>query len=87
MKNYRYINKNPLSCKDYKSLETHKKLFPVYRKTYKNSRSSSSKHIINSYLEKIDENKSNYISIFTPEIRPALQSEHNGVNMNETYLD
>ena len=57
MKNYRYINKNPLSCKDYKSLKTHKKLFPVYRKTYKNSRSSSSKHIINSYLEKIDENK------------------------------
>ena len=78
MKNYRYINKNPLSCKDYKSLKTHKKLFPVYRKTYKNSRSSSSK---------LDENKSNYISIFTPEIRSALQSEHNGVNMNETYLD
>ena len=29
MKNYRFINKNPLSCKDYKSLKTHKKLFPV----------------------------------------------------------
>ena len=40
MKNYRFINKDPLSCKDYKSLNTHKKLFPVQRKTYKNLRST-----------------------------------------------
>ena len=68
-------------------MKTHTKLFPIDKKTYKNLRSSSSKHRTNFYLEKIDENKSNYISIFKPEVRPALQSEHYGINTNETYLD
>ena len=68
-------------------MKTHTKLFPIDKKTYKNLRSSSSKHRTNFYLEKIDENKSNYISIFKPEVIPALRSEHNGVNMNEAYFD
>ena len=59
---------------DCKSLKTQKKLFPASRKSHKNLRSSSLKHRINSYLDKIDEFKSNYISIFKPEVRAALQS-------------
>ena len=66
-------------------MKTHTKLFPIDKKTYKNLRSSSSKHRTNFYLEKIDENKSNYISIFKPEVRPALRSEHNGRNMNDLF--
>ena len=51
---YYYLKQvNSLSCKDYKLLKTHKKLFLEK---------------INSYLEKIDEIKSNYNSIFKAEV-------------------
>ena len=36
-------------------------------------------------LKKLIELNLDYISIFKPEVRPALWPEHNGVNMNETY--
>ena len=71
---YQYLKVNSLSSKEYKSLKTHKKLFLEK---------------INSYLEKIDEIKSNYISIFKAEVSGKTRigiSTNVRVNMNETYL-
>ena len=71
---YHYLKVNSLSCKEYKSLKTHKKLFLEK---------------INSYFEKIDEIKSNYISILKAEVSGKTSiavSTNVRVNMNETYL-
>ena len=74
---YYYLKVNSLSCKDFKSLKTHKKLFLEK---------------VNSYLEKIDEIKSNYMSIFKAEVSGKTSiagstiSTNARVNMNETYL-
>ena len=71
---YHYLKVNSLSCKEYKLLKTHKKLFLEK---------------INSYLEKIDEIKSNYPSIFKAEVSGKTSiavSTNVHVNMNETYL-
>ena len=71
---YHYLKVDSLSCKDYKSLKTHKKLFLEK---------------VNSYLEKLDEIKYNYISIFKAEVSGKTSiavSTNAHVNMNETYL-
>ena len=58
---YHYLKVNSLSCKEYKSLKTYKKLFLEK---------------INSYLEKIDEIKSNYTSIFKAEVSGQHCGQH-----------
>ena len=71
---YYYLKVNSLSCKDYKSLKTHKKLFLEK---------------INSYLERNDEIKSNYIGIFKAEVsgKTSIEVSTNvRVNMNRMRL-
>ena len=71
---YHYLKVNSISCKEYKLFKTHKKLF--FEK-------------INSYLEKNDEIKSNYTSIFKAEVSgktSIVVSTNVCINMNENYL-